>query len=537
MCQFVVDPLLDDSHNLPTPINGRIFYLLLEGYDHDSRDYIHSGFTKGFDIDYVGNGPCVAGRNSLSVIHNPVITQTLVDKEVLAGRVAGPFANPPFGDFQVSPLSLRPKRTPGEFRLIHDLSFPYNKQSVNANIPHDKCTVSYASVDDAINIILSLGPNCYLAKCDIKSAFRLIPVSPSNYYLLGFQLGGKYYHDRCLAMGCSSACRIFESVSTALHWVMREKFGLRNLVHYIDDFLICEESFEKCAKSLEIFESVCQKIQIPLAPEKTEGPAQQLSFLGVHLDTVHLMASLPDDKLTKYSNEVSALLGSENCKMHEIRALAGRLQWATDVIRSGKGFLRRIYSAYAHTRVPYSIIPISSDLREDLLIWHCLFENHNGSIMMDRGRCISSADLGLYTDASKTGCAGILGRKWFQIWFPESWYPKNIAIKEMYPIMVAMYVFGDLLADKYIVMHTDNHSVMDIINKQSSKDPELMSMVRQLVLCCLLRNIKFTARHIAGVDNVNADRLSRFQVTARDLVNMGLNLLPESIPVPLMPLD
>ena len=231
------------------------------------------------------------------------------------------------------------------------------------------------------------------------------------------------------------------------------------------------------------------------------------------------------------------MLGEANCKMHELRALAGRLQWATDVIRSGKGFLRRIYSAYAHTRVPYAIIPITSELRDDLLIWNMLFENHNGSIMIDRGRPVSSSDLGLYTDASKLGCAAILGRKWFQIWFPESWYSKNIAIKEMYPIMVAMYVFGGALSDKYIVMYTDNHSVMDIINKQSSKEPELMSMVRQLVLCCLLRNVKFTARHIAGVNNINADRLSRFQVNARDLVEMGLNLLPEVIPVPLMPSD
>ena len=48
------------------------------------------------------------------------------------------------------------------------------------------------------------------AKVDIEWAFRIIPVSPLDQPLLGFQWKGKFFIDAVLPMGVSSACAIFE---------------------------------------------------------------------------------------------------------------------------------------------------------------------------------------------------------------------------------------------------------------------------------------------------------------------------------------
>jgi hypothetical protein len=45
-----------------------------------------------------------------------------------------------------------PKKVPGEFRLIHHLSFPRGA-SINDGISPEHTTVSYSRVDDAIAII------------------------------------------------------------------------------------------------------------------------------------------------------------------------------------------------------------------------------------------------------------------------------------------------------------------------------------------------------------------------------------------------
>ena len=79
--------------------------------------------------------------------------------------------------------------------------------------------VKYATIDDAVRLIKSLGKGCFLAKTDIKSAFRIIHVAPSDFPLLGMEWQGKFYSDKCLPMGCSSSCNIFETFSTALEWI------------------------------------------------------------------------------------------------------------------------------------------------------------------------------------------------------------------------------------------------------------------------------------------------------------------------------
>ena len=95
-------------------------------------------------------------------------------------------------------MAIREKREPGTFRFLHNLSYPYNQDAVNFNIPKESSTVQYAKLQDAIKLIQECGQGCYMAKSDIADAFRFIPLHPSQYHLTGFQCQGKYYYDKCL---------------------------------------------------------------------------------------------------------------------------------------------------------------------------------------------------------------------------------------------------------------------------------------------------------------------------------------------------
>ena len=96
------------------------------------------------------------------------------------GRLAGPFDVPTPINVMISTLGVVPKKTPGEYRLIHDLSFP-KFNSVNSHINKFHTEVSYELIDHCITIIQAIGPKCLIAKADIKDAFRIIP--------FGFLLG------------------------------------------------------------------------------------------------------------------------------------------------------------------------------------------------------------------------------------------------------------------------------------------------------------------------------------------------------------
>lgn len=148
---------------------------------------------------------------------------------------------------------------PSEFRLIHHLSFPCSS-SVNDGIPWALSSVHYASTDDAIKLIKQLGPGCYMAKTDIASAFRIIPIHPRDFHLLGRHWQGKYYFDRCLPMGCSTSCSIFESFSIALEWIARKVLGSQAILHILDDFFIVASTESACRKQLHQFLALCDDL-------------------------------------------------------------------------------------------------------------------------------------------------------------------------------------------------------------------------------------------------------------------------------------
>ena len=163
---------------------------------------------------------------------------------------------PPLSPFRVSPLGVIPKKTPSEFRLIHHLSYPKGS-SVNDVISPEFSSVRYATIADAIRHIRAAGTGCFLNKTDIKNAFGIIPVHPTDYNLLGMKWRDQYYFDKCMPMGCSSSCRTFELFSSALEWVFQNKWPISHIIHLLDDFLIIAASREICQRQLNLFVDLC----------------------------------------------------------------------------------------------------------------------------------------------------------------------------------------------------------------------------------------------------------------------------------------
>ena len=135
----------------------------------------------------------------------------------------------------------------------------------------------------------------------------------------------------------------------------------------------------------------------------------------------------------------------------------------------------------------------------------------------------------------KLACSAIFDKQWFVIKFPLQWQSKNIALLELYPIVLALHVFGIKMCNKHVIFHCDNKAICDIINKQTSKDKEIMVLVRSLVLVCMQYNIQFHSLHLASKQNFRADKLSRLQVSPELLSSWGMNLQHHRVPTHLLP--
>ena len=102
-------------------------------------------------------------------------------------------------------------------------------KSTRNGVPFHMCHMPYVGH-------MPLGTE-YLAKVDINSAYRMVPVHPDDRLLLGMQWENNLYVDGTLPFGLRSAPRISTAVADALEWQARFK-GTEHILYYLDDFLI-----------------------------------------------------------------------------------------------------------------------------------------------------------------------------------------------------------------------------------------------------------------------------------------------------------
>ena len=73
-----------------------------------------------------------------------------------------------------------------------------------------------------------------------------------------------------------------------------------------------------------------------MAPDKTI-----LSFAGIELDSLAMVAHLPADKLQKCHDLITIFLRRKKVTLKELQSLCGLLNFACSVVKLGRVFLRR----------------------------------------------------------------------------------------------------------------------------------------------------------------------------------------------------
>ena len=90
-----------------------------------------------------------------------------------------------------------------------------------------------------------------MAKLDLKSAYRIVPVNLADQHLLGLEWQGTVYCDQALPFGLRSTPKIFTAVADGLAWAMKCR-GINIVIHYLDDFFFCgSASSAACQEALD----------------------------------------------------------------------------------------------------------------------------------------------------------------------------------------------------------------------------------------------------------------------------------------------
>ena len=195
----------------------------------------------------------------------------------------------------VQPLHviIKPDRKP---RLVIDLS-----RNLNTFLRYEY--FSYSSVRDATELS---SQGCWYGKLDLSNCFLSFPLHPSAQPHFIFRFEGQLYQFVCMPFGLASAPRVCtQLLSVVAHRLAMS--GVQHVVRYLDDFLFISHSERSMTAILGTAQQLFSDFGLVVNTDKTEGPAQQISFLGIQLDSLAQTMSCTPARLA--GAECTARLG------------------------------------------------------------------------------------------------------------------------------------------------------------------------------------------------------------------------------------
>lgn len=526
----VLTPLLPDEWLAMMERNAYVF-----DFDTEAEEVMR-GITEGMNIGFIGdrtiNTDC---RNLTSATDNPEVEQKVHDLimvNVASGKTSGPHDTKPFAAFRISPIGAVPKRpSPGcerkvtDIRVIHHLSHPFGGDSIN-NMSID-VPLKLGNFDQAMTALVKHGRGCSMTKIDVKAAYKLVPVRYEDWCLLGFRWRGKYYYERTLPFGLKSSCRQWEAYATALHHSLIDEVGIPSVVHYVDDFLFVEKDKQSAQAHLETTLGLCVRIGLPIAHDKTEGPTTKLTFLGIELDSSAMTARLSAERLVELTQLLNTWGKKRHASIEQLQSLAGVLNWACQVVRPGRTFLRRIID---HTMTlnrqddHQREAPIPNTVYKDIEWWRDFAPRWNGISLLYQQEWTDAVDIEMYTDACNEGYGARYGSRWIH----GKWTNKQRAnsrtvdaddpLKQSMPYLellaltIAVATWGHRWSGMKITFRSDCLPVVQAITSGTSSRSRSMTLLRTIHAIAALHNFDFRCTHIKGIWNVDADLLSRGDV-------------------------
>ena len=495
-------------------------------------------------------------------------------KEVKERRFAGLYRRVPYEYFVQSPIGLVPKDNGRKTRLIFHLSYDFKSSglaSVNAHIPAEKCSVKYSDVDAVIHgsFVWHGGTGkVFYSKTDVTSAFRLVPLRASCWWLLILKAEHPvtkevwYFVDKCLPFGSSSNCAIFQEFSDALKHIVEMKSGrFLAIVNYLDDFLFIAFTVRLCNGLMKIFLDVCAVVGVPSSAEKTVWATRIIVFLGILLDGEMFTLSIPEEKRTKAVNLLQNLLIKRKGTVKEIQQLAGVLNFLNRAIFTGRVFTRRMYAKFAGvvnssgkhgiTRTnqlkSYHHMRLDNEFKSNCRVWLWFLDQSTLKMVsrpfVDLSQNKQLTQLEFYSDASLNGELGF-GARFEKEWTYAQWPKKfikdfspSIGFVELYGLTVATYIWAKKLSNKRVLVYCDNESVVHMVNNTSSSCNQCMKLLQGIILLGLKWNFRIFARHLRSEENEVADALSRLQFVrfSKLMKKFHLHVVPEPLPDSLWP--
>ena len=477
--------------------------------DCDS-EFLLDGFTHGFRItDSAPKMDIIQERNNYKSATCPE-NRNQVEKQLLSEIAKGHYVITDNKPSIISALGAIPKKDTDELRIIHDCSQPIDN-GVNSLFTVQKH--SFESVDSAIR---HLKPHGWLAKVDLKSAYRHVGIHPQDYKVMGLKYHFSkdnrftYFYDTRLCFGASASVGIFHRITQSIVRMMHRQ-GHNKVMCYLDDFLLIGDTKTECQKSMDKLLQLLHKLGFTINWSKVVYPTQNIDFLGININSTANTLTIPKDKLQAIKQTVNKWIKKTKATKRELQSLIGIINWAAKCVKAVRPILHSLINLVKKLKKASHRIRIPRNTKLDLLYFNTWCTTFNGVVLFNHATGPQPCNT-VFTDASpEAGGAYCCNDFLYSCWkrdYPHI-SPQSIYVKEMCAILLAFHRWSAYWQNKPVYIYTDNQAAEWAIKSGLTKCPGANDILREILWISAVYNIQIHVSYISTKRNYIADAISR----------------------------
>ena len=233
--------------------------------------------------------------------------------------------------------------------------------------------------------------------------------------------------------------------------------GHPGLINYLDDLIQCDLP-SKIDHSYEFLLHLLQQSGLPISAKKLVPPTTAAVCLGILVDTVARIISVPSEKLQKIVQMCHHWTYKCYCTKQELQSLLGMLLYITKCIKPARYFLNRMLQLLKNNH-NNTFIQLNSEFASDLDWFNTFLCDYNGVTFYDNKPGFAVIEL----DACLVGFGGVYDTMVYHLPIPMGFQKYNIAQLELLNILVALKVWASYWVDKKIFIKCDNMAAVEVI--------------------------------------------------------------------------
>ena len=374
------------------------------------------------------------------------------------------------------------KKKDGSIRLAID----YRK--LNALTKQDAFPTP--SINEIIN---GLNGAKIFSTLDFKSGYYQIPMRSEDKPKTAFKFDNKLYQFKRMPFGLCTAMQTFLRL-------MSQVFQFPFVKAYVDDVIIFSNSIEEHLKHLELVFDVIRKAKLSLNPKKCEFLKDKVEYLGFIIGNNTIRSSkVKTDAILKYpvpkdKKSLKSFLGLINSYRHLIPKFADKTWHLYNLLKKNVRFkwtseLEKQFSDLKSIMAHEPVVQMP-DLNRTFIV---------------RSDASDKAMAALLIQENDQGQRVVI--EYFSKKFSECQSRYATVEKEATAVKFAIDRWQVYLKGRHFVLETD-HKPLVWLKTMASRNNKLARMAIEL------SEYDFEVKHVKGVENCDADALSRIEIAA-----------------------